>query len=177
MVVTPAPFASRATVTPFYVVRCASGREKTACELLAGRGIQALAPMTRQFEIVSRKRIVSTECACWPGYLFVQLADSQWGDLKGLSLVNPQPLTADGEPYVLTAADVAWLEEMARNSPRDPRDRRRMQAGDAVSIVRGPFSGQRGTVAQRVSNRLRVLVAMLGRMTAVYVDEQQLELA
>lgn len=158
----------------FFVLRCFTGREKLACEQLAQQGIHALAPRTRTFERISRKRIVATDAPLFPGYLFARISDKQWTKLQEVPLVSRHPLMTDGRPHKLSAADVAYLQELALNPPRDPRDPRRIGVGDRVSVVAGPLQGIGGTVAALVGRHVQMLADVLGRLT---ISPDCLELA
>jgi transcription antitermination factor NusG len=149
----------------YFVFRCFTGREKLACEQLAQQGVHALAPRTRTFERLSRKRIMATDAPLFPGYVFAKVGADQWPKLQEVPLVSRHPLLTDGRPHKLSAADVAYLQELALNPPRDPRDPKRIGVGDRVSVIAGPLQGVGGTVAALVGRHVQMLADVLGRLT------------
>jgi len=165
---------AQTTSSAYFVLRCLTGHEERACELLSRQGISALCLRTRTFERISRKRIIATDAALFPGYLFAQIGASQWPKLREMPFVSRHPLMSDGRPHQLSAADLAYLQVLALNPPRDPREMRRVGVGDRVAIVSGPLKGITGTVAALVGRHVQMLADVIGRMT---VSPDQLELA
>lgn len=165
---------------PFwYLIRVRHGSEwKTAAELRRW-GIRAWCPRRRAVEKRGGgkgKRIVRrTIC---PGYLFVELAPCAHAVIGVLSFADRVlGFVGSGErPYQVSAEDIDALRGAVAHFPskRDGGDSL-FRRGMLLMIKDGPFAGFEGQVerADNARGRLKVEVDMLGRLTMVELELDQ----
>jgi transcription antitermination factor NusG len=167
----------------WYIFGARPRREGQASEQLAKRGIAAMAPRTRTFERLSRKRVVACDQPVYRGYVFASPGD-QWGRLREVPTLNPKPLGMGDKPYRMRHQQVDEVAELVRNPPPDPRDpypygkadpnAPPFAPGARVVIASGPFAPFLGKVEvmKIVAKRwvARVDVMIFGRPTPVDID-------
>lgn len=159
-----------------YILRSFVNRERTTTEELGRYGITAVSPRTREFKRVSRNRIVAINKVAYPGYIFAEMRQDQWGKLREMPQA-PRPLMLDGRPYALRQADVELVDSMIANPPVDPLDPYKGKdpiaspffKGQKVTILSGPFASFKATV-ERVKKRVRVVVDLFGRPTPIDIE-------
>jgi transcription antitermination factor NusG len=158
---------------PWYAVYTKHQHEKTACELLTGKGFEVFLPLygaKRQWK--DRTRVVSLPV--FPGYLFLRT-----------NLVR--------KLEILQTPGVFWLVESGSRTCEIPNSEieavRRitqssatvephpyLKCGDQVCIRQGALAGIEGVLV-RVKNRYRVVVSvnLLQKAIAVEVDFSMVE--
>jgi transcriptional antiterminator NusG len=172
----------------WYVVHTYSGFENRAKEALEER-IRALDLRSRIAEVLvateqvvevrgGQKRITTRKF--FPGYLLVrmELDNETWHVVKNTPKVtgfvgdmrNPPPVTDDEVARVtdrMTAGDASLKPVL------------QFERGEEVRVTDGPFASMMGSVEEVIPARgkLRVLVSMFGRATAVELDFAQVEKA
>jgi len=170
----------------WYVVHTYSGYEGRAKASLEGRVRQA--QREEEFEEI----LIPTEPAVeggkrrggakkfFPGYMLVRMSlnDETWHLVKGTPKVtgfvggatNP-PSIPDGEVERLVGRIQAGEMQTAQTSL--------YEQGETVRVTAGPFAGFSGMIenVNPEKGRLRVLVSIFGRATAVELDLAQVERA
>jgi transcriptional antiterminator NusG len=165
----------------WHIFRTRPQREREAGEQLGRLGIAAMAPRTREFQRLSRSRLRAFDQPVYRGYVFASVEGKQWLRLHEAPSVSPKPLAADGKAYRMRSSEVAEVEELVRNPPKDPRDTSReprganhFKVGDKVRVLQGAFAGFSGVV-EEVRKQVRIATSIFGRPTPTWVDETGLE--
>jgi transcription antitermination factor NusG len=167
----------------WYVFAATPNCESRICKALGRQAIEALAPRTVQFVRISRRRVVETDGPVFPGYVFACVWGPLWRRLRTIPHLRPQPLAMDGEPYRLSAADVAYIRSLAAMPPTDPRAPiapDRYKAGELVKFTGGPFEAHRGTVDTGDADdgaHVRTLVALFGKLAPYCAPREWVERA
>lgn len=164
----------------WYVIHTYSGYENkvaaTIEKIVENRGLQELIagvmiPTEMVTEIKDNKR-EEVERKIFPGYVLVKMVmnDESWHVVRNVrgvtSFVGP-----GSKPVALTEAEVIRLGV----------ERRDITVGyavdDRVRIIDGPLEGFLGTVTELTldKNRVKVMVSMFGRDTAVELEPDQVE--
>lgn len=143
-------------------------------KFLALHGIEVYAP---QFPPLSRTRPGSVRDRrhrwVFPGYLFFRVpAGLEWWTVVHRAPGVRRVLTSDGGPALVPGAviDRLW-ERLSR-----PAARTRFRAGQPVLIVDGPLAMVDAIFDRELntSERVQVLITLLGRTTAVAIDAAML---
>jgi transcription termination/antitermination protein NusG len=134
-----------------------------------------IVPTEKKIKIKGGKRVEEEE-KIYPGYVLVDMVvdDESWYIVRNTprvtgfvgSGVNPVPLEKKEIDELFS--------RMNQNTVKHTID---LQAGDAVSIVDGPFKDLEGKVGEVDEERgkVKVLVAMFGRETPVELDFLQVK--
>lgn len=184
--------ASAAASAAWLVFRSGPRMEKAAVKQLTRLGVAAMAPRTRQFERVSRKKIRAFDAPLYPRYVMAAPTPGQREQMRNeVWTIHPVPLTSGGKPYQLPRAQVEAVGDLVANPPPDPRDpypygkpdadTPPFQAGQAVKILNGPFASFQGVVeVVKIAAKkwqVRVEVLIFGRPTPVDLDAGAVALA
>ena len=107
---------------------------------------------------------------CFPNYLFVQLINDQWYNVRW----TPHVLNIIHDKQQSLDSIVTDLRKRERDGyvrlPRAPR----LQKGQQVRIIAGSFEGHSGWYdGQSSHDRVRVLLDLLGRKVPVQLLEKQ----
>lgn len=160
----------------WYLVNAQTGREQLASEHLARQGYRPFVPWTWR-TIRHARQMRTTRSAFFPGYLFVPLdvERQRWRPIDGtigvLRLVKAgsSPLAA---PHGLVEDLIAAV---AADGALDLVGVR-LQAGQNVRVIRGPFADHLATVEKMSGDdRVRVLLGFMQQ--AVRVDLARADLA
>ena len=148
----------------WYVVRCASQRERSVRAALGLHGLATLLPSYRE-SVRWSDRVKVVERLLFPGYLFVRCSFDElpfvlsFGGVVGVLDNNLRPrAVADSEVdnLELVISSLSNVEPAA------------FVAGDQVTIAAGPLKGVSGVIVRSGSKmRLVVAVEMLGRGVSV----------
>jgi transcription antitermination factor NusG len=165
--------------TDFHIFRAAPQCEAIVCKVLKRRGVEAIAPHTAAFERVGKSRSrVATSQPVFPGYVFASIHGRQWGGVREVPYLQPQPLAFGGTPYRLTEADVACIRGFdGITDPRAPVAPRRYVSGELVRILQGPFASFKATVDADKGRKVHVSAQIFGRPTPVTVPRHWIERA
>ncbi|MBN1335706.1 MAG: transcription termination/antitermination factor NusG [Deltaproteobacteria bacterium] len=170
----------------WYVVHTYSGFENTAKKALEER-VQSLGFQDRIVEILvpteqvvemraGTKRVVPRKFL--PGYLLVrmELDDETWHVVKETPKVtgfvgnmrNPPPVPDE---------EVTRMTDRMDEGRSEPKPVVHFERGEEVRVIDGPFATMRGSVEESNPTRrkLRVMVSIFGRSTAVELDFAQVE--
>jgi len=170
----------------WYVVHTYSGFENTAKKALEerivslgfqDRIIEVLVPTEQVVEVRGGQKRVSTR-KFLPGYLLVrmELDEQTWHVVKNTPKVtgfvgnmrNPPPVPDE---------EVERITSRMSDKDGEPKPLTHFERGEEVRVNDGPFATMKGTVeeANPARGKLRVMVSIFGRPTAVELDYSQVE--
>ena len=116
----------------------------------------------------------------FPGYMLVrmELTDDTWHLVKGTPKVTGFVGGATNPPAI-SDAEVDRLTSRIMSGEMQATPKNLYDAGENVRVTGGPFAGFSGIIedVNPEKGRLRVLVSIFGRATAVELDLEQVEKA
>ena len=151
---------------------------------------QVEVPTEEVVEIKNGKR-QQVQRKVFPGYILVRmdLNDESWGAVRNTPGVTgfvgatsrPSPLTLDEVVKILAPATPEGrggrhrAARPARGAEKPPRSSRRLQVGESVTVMDGPFATLPATISEidPVHQKLQVLVSIFGRETPVELSFSQ----
>ena len=156
----------------WYALHTKPRKEHAVRDVLEGRGIEAYLPvLTTTSRQHPRKR---RERPFFARYLFARM------DLTDvpLSSLNWTPgvtrvVSFGGQPTVVQEEVIHWLKDrLARIDSKDYYRGLPLRAGDRLRVTTGPLKDMEVIFDRRLSStdRARVLVEILGRLTACQID-------
>jgi len=157
----------------WYAAYTHANHEKKAATHLLQRGIEHFLPTYTSIRRWKDRR-VRLEMPLFPGYVFVQVAPSDFLPVlhtPGIAYV----VSFNGQPAALPAEQIHQLRHGLSQMRVEPH--RFVAAGRRVRILSGPLQGAEG-ILMRVKNTCRVVlsVKLIQRSVAVEVDWADLEL-
>lgn len=156
----------------WYALYTKPHREYGVQQFLLSRGIETYLPtLTARTKSSSGGRQNTPFFSC---YVFAHLDLST----MALSWVNSSPgvnrlVSFGGQPAVVPDRVLQYLQQhLARVDSRDYYRGLPLRLGDRLRVTKGPLKGMEAIFDQRLSSgdRARVLVEMLGRLTACQMD-------
>jgi transcriptional antiterminator NusG len=166
------------TAKQWFVVHTYSGFENKVASGIESRakifGLQdmigrVIVPTEKVREIRKSKKI-ETEQKFFPGYLLVEmeLTDDTWHLVRSTPGAKPVPLPPEEVEGILRQ-----MEEGAEK----PKLKSTFQKGDKVRVIEGPFVNFQGSIDDLNPERgkLKVMVAIFGRLTPVELEYYQVE--
>lgn len=159
------------------LVHSKTGRELLAQSNLRRQGFRTFLPLTYR-TIRHARRIRTTVCAYFPGYLFVELnlGAQEWRCINStvgvLRLVTswerPRPAPRNLVDALRAATDQRGILDLSST----------VEPGDVVRLSQGPFSGQLGVV-QTLSgpDRVKVLLTIMNATVPVEISRDACALA
>jgi transcriptional antiterminator RfaH len=147
-------------------------RERLALHMLAQQNVAVYAPRLRRRRIV-RGRREDSEVPLFPGYAFVWI-ELQWHAARWCPGVVR--LVMDGlQPAKVPDAVIEEIRGRERNGAVE-LPKRRLQYGDRVKILAGPFRGHLAVYAGLSGpERVAVLLQILGGAQRVTMAKQDIE--
>lgn len=170
----------------WYCARTTAGREQRLVDALnrvsvetflpqfiqtSHRNVTRFIPATRQYKSV--REPVETKRALYPGYLFARLGDYEWAAVKtrlGVTL-RPQWVKNAGTPVEVDPALFALITDRQDK----PLPAHSYKQGDSVEILSGPFAGFTGLFSHDETERVMVLLSMLGRTPIIPFEYSQVQ--
>ncbi|MEL6344547.1 MAG: transcription termination/antitermination protein NusG [Myxococcota bacterium] len=173
----------------WYVVHTYSGYEnkaKLALEdairryALESKFGEILVPTEKVVEVKDGKKKTNTR-KVFPGYIFVQMMidNETWHVVKTTPKItgfiggsrNPPPITEEEIKRIIGEPE---SEDAGTEAPKVEINFAR---GDEVNIIDGPFASMKGRVEEvnEARGKLRVMVSIFGRPTAVELEFTQVE--
>jgi transcriptional antiterminator NusG len=138
---------------------------------------QVLVPTENIVEIKKGNKTIVTKILM-PGYVLVEMEPIE--DL--FNLIDKVPgvssFVGDGvRPIALSEGEVANIIEQVETKTDKPKAEVKFRVGEQVKVIEGPFINFTGTVneIEPVKQKLKVMVNILGRPTAVELDLLQVE--
>jgi len=149
-------------------------KEQQVYDLLQKRGFEVYLP---QLRLLKKRRLVQTRQPLFPCYLFVR-TDIKTVGISALSwtLGLRSVVSFCGEPGIVDERILDYIKlRLAEGS--GPEVYGRFKKGDPVMITTGPFKDLDAIFETRMSgsNRVRVLLRLMGQATPCEVDEAWLE--
>ena len=135
-----------------------------------------IVPKEKKIKIKNGKRTTIEE-KIYPGYVLVEmiLSDDSWYVVRNTPRVTGF-VGSDGiHPTPLSGQEIEHL--MARMGEDTPKFKVELNVGDVVHVIDGPFKDYDGKVSE-VDNsrgRVKVLIPIFGRETAVELDSLQIQ--
>lgn len=168
----------------WYVIHTYSGYEDAVAKNLKQRieslGMEdkifnVIVPKEKKIKIKNGKR-KTVEEKIYPGYVLVEMevTDASWYVVRNTPRVTGF-LGAGTTPIPVSKADMdALMKKMELSEPEFTID---FEVGAAVKIMDGPFKGFEGKVSEidKEHGKIKVLVNMFGRDTAVELDSLQIK--
>lgn len=158
---------------PWYAVYTKHQHERSASELLAGKGFEVFLPLYRaEHRWKDRRKVISLPI--FPCYLFVQT-----GLERKLSILETPGVfwlvETGGRPCEVPDTEIDAIRKATQSSAKiEPHPY--LQCGDRVRVREGSLNGIEGILA-RVKNRCRVVLSvhLLQKAIAVEVDYAAVE--
>lgn len=170
----PSAFSS----TPWHVVQTQANREMRAAAELLKQGFEVFVP--RYAKVIRHARRVSKiDAPLFPGYLFTRFgADARWRSVNG-TLGVIRLVTVGERPATLAEGIVEGLMALRDNQgyvPLPPRAA--LSSGESVRVAGGVFAESLGLFEEaRGSDRVAILIELLGRKVRVQIDGVMVEKA
>ena len=173
-------------VKQWYVVHTYSGFENKVAAAIESRakifGLSDLigrvvVPNEKVREIRKSKKI-ETEQKFFPGYLLVEmeLTDDTWHLVRSTPKVTGF-VGSGSKPVALPAEEVEGILRQMEEGAEKPKLKSTFQKGDKVRVIEGPFVIFQGAIDDLNPERgkLKVMVAIFGRLTPVELEYYQVE--
>lgn len=170
----------------WYVVHTYSGFEnkaKIALEDAVRRyGLQdkikeILVPTEKVVEVKDGQKKTTTR-KVFPGYMFVfmEVDNETWHVVKSTPKVTGF-IGGSRTPPSIAEAEVRRITNQMAEDEAKPKPVMEFERGEEVRIIDGPFSTMKGRVEEvnQARGKLRVMVSIFGRPTAVELDFTQVE--
>jgi len=133
---------------------------------------QILVPTERVIELVKGQRKASSR-KFYPGYILVQmeLNDETWHLVRHTPKVTGF-IGSQERPVSLSNEEAEAIIQQMQEGAQKPRPKYRLEKGDDVRVIDGPFANFNGTVDEVMpeKGKVRVLVSIFGRSTPVELD-------
>lgn len=161
----------------FYVVQTQPQRERLAVNELRNQNFQTFFPVIKHLPRISRGRLdASRTSPLFPKYLFVSLdlELDRWRSINGTRGVTriicmdedrPSPVAQSIMDRLLASGEV--IEERAAGLPFD--------VNDLVEFTDGPMKGIQGIVSLCATDRVSLLMDMLGGKVSVHAKPSVLK--
>lgn len=169
----------------WYAVQTYSGYEEAVARYLRQR-VDSLAMNDKIFNVVVPKekkikvkggRRQTVEEKIYPGYVLVEmiLSEDSWYVVRNTPRVTGFVGTDSTNPTPLSKDEVDAL--LARSGKEENKFNIDLKVGDLVKIIDGPFKEYDGKISEidAERGRLKVLVPIFGRDTAVELDSLQVK--
>jgi len=142
----------------WYLVQCKPRQDERAEEHLARQGFSCFRPQYQRERMVRGRRHVLVE-SLFPGYLFIQLAQSDnWAPLRSTRGVN-RLVGFGGFPLPVSDELIVQLRQRTETAPHPL-----LEAGDRVRITGGSFAELDAIfLAMDGEERVTLLMTMLNR--------------
>lgn len=140
-----------------------------------GNIFEAIVPKEKQIEIKNGKRRVADK-KIFQGYVFVdmKMSDATWYIIRNTPGVTGFVGTGT-QPTPVSQREIEKIKK--RMGVEEPKFTINYEVNEVVSVVDGPFKGFEGTIAEidQSKGKLKVMVSMFGRETAVELDALQVK--
>ncbi len=136
-----------------------------------------LIPVENVVDFKKGKRQISKK-SFFPGYILIhmEMSEALWYLIKNTPKVTDF-ISSGQKPAALSDREVDNIRKQMQAGIEKPKPRIRFQKGERVRITEGAFANFNGTVEEvnQEKSRLKVMVSIFGRATAVDVDFSQVE--
>lgn len=142
---------------------------------MAGKIFDVIVPKEKQIEIKNGKRRIADK-KIFQGYVLVEmiLSDETWYIIRNTPGVTGFVGTGT-QPTPVSKREIESIKK--RMGVEDPKFTVNYEVNEVVSVTDGPFKGFEGTVSDidNKNGKLKVLISMFGRETAVELDALQVK--
>ncbi|RJQ29886.1 transcription termination/antitermination protein NusG [Candidatus Parcubacteria bacterium] len=172
-------------VREWYAIQTYSGYEEAVARYLKQR-VDSLSMNDKIFNIIVPKekkikvksgRRSTVEEKIYPGYVLVDmvLSEDSWYVVRNTPRVTGFVGSDNTKPTPLSKEEVDAL--LARMGKEESRFNVDLRVGDLVKIIDGPFKDYDGKVSEidEEKSRIKVMVPIFGRDTAVELDSLQVK--
>jgi transcription termination/antitermination protein NusG len=160
----------------WYVIHTRSRFENVVNDGLLKKSFEVFLPKV-QVPSKRRDRKLMIRVPVFPGYLFVKTDLSAREHLDIVKTVGAVRLVGTKNGPVSVPDDTVASLKIMVESNRHITTGKRMLKGDKVLVVRGPFTGVRGTFCNyRGKGRILINVDALGQTAGVEVNQDDIEL-
>jgi transcription termination/antitermination protein NusG len=169
----------------WYAIHTYSGYEEAVARYLRQRVesltmedkiFQVIVPKEKKIRVKGGRRTVIEE-KIYPGYVLVEmiLAEDSWYVVRNTPRVTGFVGADNTTPTPLSHEEVEQL--LVRMGREESKYNVDLRVGDAVKVIDGPFKDYDGKVAEidEEKGRVKVMVAIFGRDTAVDLDSLQVK--
>ena len=172
---------SASEIRVWYVAQTKPRQEHIAELNLARQNYEVLLPLIPKLKNSKTRLIESTE-PLFPGYIFLRPANSEHSLAPVRSTIGIARLVRFGLEYARLRETVmneiiTFVETHLTNPTEATRRAKRLEMGTNVRITRGPMKGLEGLVSKVASDRIIVLVELMGREQKLAVSPATLERA
>ena len=170
----------------WFVVHTYSGFENKVAEAIQSRAkifgmgekiTRVLVPTEKVVEVRNKQKR-ETEQKFFPGYVLVEmeLTDDTWHLVRSTPKVTGF-VGSGAKPVALPAEEVEGILKQMEEGAEKPKLKSTFQKGDKVRVIEGPFVNFQGSIDDLNPERgkLKVMVAIFGRMTPVELEYYQVE--
>jgi transcriptional antiterminator NusG len=167
----------------WYIVRTQSSREKSIADKiknesekgdLLGKVNNIIVPVENTFYLKGGKK-VKREKVLYPGYIFIET--NAIGELKyflrGVNGASGFLTDRQGKIQELSKKDVSRMIGIQEELSVEKETK--FLVDEVVKIIEGPFSSMIGTIEKIDGDRVRVNVAIFGRVTPVDLTTSQID--
>jgi transcriptional antiterminator NusG len=180
--------SSDATTTSkqWFVVHTYSGFENKVAEAIQSRAkifgmgekiTRVLVPTEKVVEVRNKQKR-ETEQKFFPGYVLVEmeLTDETWHLVRSTPKVTGF-VGSGSKPVPLPPEEVEGILRQMEEGAEKPKLKSTFQKGDKVRVIEGPFVNFQGSIDDLNPERgkLKVMVAIFGRLTPVELEYYQVE--
>lgn len=175
----------KAKIRQWYAVQTYSGYEEAVARYLKQR-VESLAMGDKIFRIVVPKekkikvkggRRSTVEEKIYPGYVLVEMImnEDSWYVVRNTPRVTGFVGPDNTTPTPLSKDEVESI--LARTTKEESQFNVDLRVGDLVKIIDGPFKDYDGKISEldEVRGRIKVMVPIFGRETAVELDSLQVK--
>ena len=142
---------------------------------MVGKIFDVIVPKEKQIEIKNGKRRIADK-KIFQGYVLVEmiLSDETWYIIRNTPGVTGFVGTGT-QPTPVSKREIESIKK--RMGVEDPKFTVNYEVNEVVSVTDGPFKGFEGTVSDidNKNGKLKVLISMFGRETAVELDALQVK--
>jgi len=169
--------AVTAPTLPWYVAHSKPRREEVAKEHLVRQGYAVYLPRLKVLKHL-RRQVLRLE-PMFPRYLFFRQGRADQSIAPVRSTHGVASIVAfGGNPAILSEQSLEQIRIFERRqNAADMLELSALSPGRAVVITRGPLAGLHGLVAMVSSQRVIVLMSLLGQETRVMLNHSELRLA
>ena len=174
------------TSKQWFVVHTYSGFENKVKEAIESRAkifgmseriTRVLVPTEKVVEVRNKQKR-ETEQKFFPGYVLVEmeLTDETWHLVRSTPKVTGF-VGSGSKPVPLPPEEVEGILRQMEEGAEKPKLKSTFQKGDKVRVIEGPFVNFQGAIDDLNPERgkLKVMVAIFGRLTPVELEYYQVE--
>lgn len=144
---------------------------------LTDKIVKVLVPTEEVVEIKRGKKKITPQ-KFFPGYVLIEMAmdDESWHLIKNTPKVTGF-VGASARPTPLNDSEVEEILQQIQAGTEKPKPKSVFQKGDKIRVIEGPFINFTGTIDEINPDRgkLKVMVAIFGRLTPVELEYFQVE--